>query len=74
MRNAPDGYWLNVRGAAMRAGVSTDTIYKECKAMNAKGEPRLRHARIGGNRVLRFLPEWVDDWVINNEVGRHVDP
>jgi excisionase family DNA binding protein len=55
--NQPEGRWMNVRKAAAYAGVSTDCIYKACNT------GQLRHARIGGNRVLRFLSEWVDAWI-----------
>ncbi len=49
--------WLDVREAAGYAGVSADTIYKACSSRE------LRHTRIGGRRVLKFIPEWLDEWM-----------
>lgn len=49
--------WLDVREAAAYAGVSSDTIYKAC------AHEELRHTRIGGRRVLKFIPEWLDEWM-----------
>ncbi len=49
--------WLTVREAAARARVGPKVIYFECRS------GRLRHARVGGRRDLRFLAEWVDAWL-----------
>ena len=51
--------WLTVREAAARLRISTKTIYREVRA------GRLRAARIGGRRALRFLAEWVDNYAIS---------
>ena len=50
-------HWLDVKTAAKYAGVSTDTIYKACH------KKELRFTRVGGRRVLKFLPSWVDEWM-----------
>jgi excisionase family DNA binding protein len=50
--------WLTVDGAAARLHVSKKTIYR------AVAEGKLRAARIGGKRALRFLAEWVDAYAI----------
>lgn len=49
--------WLTVGEAAERVGVSRDTIYAACEARG------LRHARVGGRRIIRLRPEWVDAWL-----------
>ena len=49
--------WLTAREAAARLRISTKTLYTEC------GAGRLRCARIGGRRNLRFLPEWCDAYL-----------
>ena len=49
--------WLRVKEAADRARCSTKLIYREVAAK------RLRAARVGGRRELRFRPEWVDEWL-----------
>jgi len=49
--------WLTVKQAAARAQVGPKLIYRECRA------DRLRHARLGGRRDLRFLAAWVDAWL-----------
>lgn len=49
--------WLVVGEAAERAKVGPRTIYAEAKA------GRLRAARVGGRRELRFRPEWIDAWL-----------
>jgi excisionase family DNA binding protein len=41
--------------AASRAQVGEKTIYREAKA------GRLRAARVGGGRELRFRDEWIDE-------------
>jgi excisionase family DNA binding protein len=50
--------WLTVEEAAHRLRVSRKTIYR------AVAEGKLRAARIGGKRALRFLPEWVDAYAV----------
>jgi excisionase family DNA binding protein len=54
---APPPVWLKVGQAAARAQVSARTIYSEAKA------GRLRAARVGGRRELRFRAEWIDQWL-----------
>lgn len=49
--------WLTVEGAAARAVVGRRTIYHEVKA------GRLKAAKVGGRRELRFRPEWIDLWL-----------
>jgi len=65
--------WLTAKEAADRLRVSLNTIYYEV----ASG--RLRAARIGGRRSLRFLPEWLDTYLeqtsrpveVAPSIGRH---
>ncbi|MGE3959941.1 MAG: helix-turn-helix domain-containing protein [Vicinamibacterales bacterium] len=56
-RTTASGPWLTVREAAARARVGAKLIYREV----ASG--RLRAARVGGRRDLRFRPEYVDAWL-----------
>ena len=49
--------WLTVKQAAARAQVEPGTIYKEVRA------GRLRAARIGGRRDLRFREHYIDEWL-----------
>ena len=49
--------WLTLRRAAVRAAVSEATIKREV----SRG--RIRCARVGGRRSLRFRAEWVDEWL-----------
>jgi excisionase family DNA binding protein len=55
---AENSPWLTVTQAAARAQVGPKTIYREVAA------GRLRAARVGGRRDLRFLAEWVDAWLV----------
>lgn len=50
--------WLTVVEAAERARCGVKTLYREVRA------GRLKAARIGGRRELRFLPEWIDQWLL----------
>lgn len=50
--------WLTVDGAAQHVKCGTRTIY------NAAKSGTLRAARINGRRELRFLPEWLDAWLL----------
>jgi excisionase family DNA binding protein len=52
-----DTPWLTVKQAAERAQVGPRLIYREVRA------GRLKAARVGGRRELRFLPAWVDAWL-----------
>lgn len=49
--------WLTVPEAAERARVGARTIYSEVKAH------RLRAAKVGGKKQLRFRAEWIDSWL-----------
>jgi excisionase family DNA binding protein len=51
------GIWLTRRDAAAYARVSEATIGREVR------RGRLRHARVGGRRMLRFRRDWIDDWL-----------
>ena len=50
--------WLTAKQAANRAQVGQKLIYREVRA------GRLRCARVGGRRDLRFLASWVDEFLI----------
>ena len=49
--------WLIVMEAAAYARVSTKTIYR------AVEHSKLRHARVGDRRALRFRREYLDEWL-----------
>lgn len=53
----PKSPWLKTPDAEQRAGIGRKVLYREVKAK------RLRAARIGGRRELRFLAEWIDEWL-----------
>lgn len=53
----PNTPWRTVEQAAARAQTGTKLIYREVKA------GRLRAARVGGRRELRFRDEWIDSWL-----------
>lgn len=50
--------WLTVAQAAKHASCGKRSIYL------AVQQRKLRAARLGGRRELRFLAEWVDSWLI----------
>ncbi len=50
--------WLTVKEAAARARCGSKLIYREVRA------GRLRAARVGGRRELRFLDQWIDEWLV----------
>jgi excisionase family DNA binding protein len=58
--------WLTVDQAAARAQVGPGMIY--AAARNGK----LRVARLGGRRCLRFRPEWVDAWCEQSSEPREI--
>jgi len=49
--------WLTAEEAAQRGRVGEKTIYREVRA------GRLRAARVGGRRELRFRATWIDEWL-----------
>ena len=55
--------WLTAREAAVRMRVSVKTIYAEVSA------GRLRAARVGGRRALRFRAEWITSASPRQRVG-----
>ena len=55
---SPTTPWLNVREAAARAKCGERSIY------NAVAARKLRAARLGGRRELRFLAEFIDAWLL----------
>ena len=52
-----DSPWLTATEAAERARCGVKLVYREVKV------GRLRAARVGGRRDLRFLATWIDDWL-----------
>jgi len=56
-RGTGEGVWLTLRQAATRAAVSEGTIKREVHRR------RVRVARIGGRRSLRFRAQWIDAWL-----------
>lgn len=49
--------WRTVAEAAERARSGEKLIYREVQA------GRLKAARVGGRRELRFRDEWIDQWL-----------
>jgi excisionase family DNA binding protein len=49
--------WITVKEAARYARCGTKSIYL------AVASGQLRAARLGGRRELRFLRDWLDDWL-----------
>jgi len=60
--------WLTVDEAAARAKCGERSIY------NAVRAGKLRAARLGGRRELRFLQEWVDGWLLATSTAVVVNP
>jgi excisionase family DNA binding protein len=56
-RASGDNVWLTLRQAAARAAVSEGTIKREIR------RGRVRVARVGGRRSLRFRAQWIDAWL-----------
>jgi excisionase family DNA binding protein len=57
MSEQPTSPWRTVGQAAARAQTGEKLIYREVKA------GRLKAARVGGRRELRFRDEWIDCWL-----------
>ena len=60
--------WLDVADAAGHAKCGKRSIYL------AVQQGKLRAARLGGRRELRFLREWVDAWLLAASTPIVVDP
>ncbi len=60
--------WLTAKEAAQRLRIHRETLYHEVAA------GRLRAARIGGRRNLRFLPEWCDAYLEASSMPVEVTP
>lgn len=60
--------WLTVLEAAAHARCGKRSIYL------AVAQGRLRAARLGGRRELRFLPEWLDAWLLASSTPEIVSP
>lgn len=65
MTQFPSDSWWTRREAAMYAHVSEATIGREVRG------GRLRHAKVGGRRSLRFKRDWLDEWLT---AGRPFEP
>ena len=64
----PPSPWLTVKEAADRARCGTRTIY------SAVQSGKLRAAHLGGRRELRFLAEWVDEFLLVTSTPVMVSP
>jgi hypothetical protein len=60
--------WWDVSRAAQYAGCGTRLIYSEVR------RGKLRAARLGGRRELRFLVEWIDAWLLASSTPEIVVP
>jgi excisionase family DNA binding protein len=60
--------WLTVDEAATRARCGKRSIYLGVQ------QGRLRAARLGGRRELRFLAEWIDAWLLASSTPEFVNP
>ena len=60
--------WLTVVEAAAHARCGKRSIYL------AVEHGQLRAARLGGRRELRFLREWIDEWLLASSTPAIVNP
>ena len=60
--------WWTVDQAAAHAKCGKAIIYAEVR------RGKLRAARLGGRRELRFLPAWVDAWLLAASTPEIVNP
>ena len=60
--------WLTVREAARHAKCGTRSIY------TAVQQGKLRAARLGGRRELRFMATWIDAWLLATSTPETVNP
>lgn len=57
MSDSTPSPWLTTEEARLYLRVGAKVIYREAAAK------RLRGARVGGRRDLRFRREWLDEWL-----------
>ena len=62
-KNPPQQAYFNVTWASAHANVSPDTIY------TAIERRELECSRIGGQRIIRLRPEWIDRWMNRHTQG-----
>jgi len=60
--------WLTVADAAAHAKCGKRSIYTGVQS------GKLRAARLGGRRELRFLAEWIDGWLFATSEPEIVNP
>lgn len=60
--------WLTVADAAQHARCGKRSIY------TGVHQGKLRAARLGGRRELRFLVEWVDAWLLASITPEFLNP
>jgi hypothetical protein len=60
--------WWTVEEAARHAKCGPRSIYLAVR------HEKLRAARLGGRRALRFLPAWIDAWLLATSTPILVNP
>jgi excisionase family DNA binding protein len=60
--------WLTVDEAAQHAKCGVRSIYLAVR------QGKLRAARLGGRRELRFLASWIDSWLLATSTPEIVNP
>jgi excisionase family DNA binding protein len=65
---APRMEWLTVSDAAQHAKCGAKSIYLAVR------QGKLRAARLGGRRELRFLAEWIDAWLLATSTPEVINP
>ncbi len=60
--------WVKVADAAVYANCGKTSIYL------AVQHGKLKAARLGGRRELRFLREWIDAWLLATTTAEIVNP
>jgi excisionase family DNA binding protein len=49
--------WISLKDVATRASLSVATVRRAART------GRLRGIKVNNNRLWRFRPEWVDEWM-----------
>jgi excisionase family DNA binding protein len=60
--------WLTAKEAATYAKCGVQSIYNGVK------RKKLRAARMNGSRELRFLHEWIDQWLLAETTFEILEP